>query len=308
MKKFRNYYLSVLAIASLGFLTSCGDDDDIKPEERPTLEFIGGTGFTAGDRTVPAGEQITTKVVARSGESDTNLERFTIKVSTNGATAATLFDTTDLKGESFEYTARFFTQGVAGTSVYTYTIEDNKGRTTDNSYTITTTSANTGAAINTFSTQLFGSFNNPNPSFFATSTGTRYFRNTAPANASTIDFVYFYGQSNQATIAAPNDASFGTGANQISSLGVHNWSKRNATTFKETALTAATFDATTTDAGITTAYAAGTNTNPVSRASALAAGDVIAFKTEAGKQGLIKVVSISGTADGSITLDVKVQK
>jgi|SRR5688572_3121622 len=308
MKKFRNYYLSVLAIASLGFLTSCGDDEEIEPEERPTIEFIGGSGFTSGDRTVPAGEEITTKVTAKSGQSDTNLERFTIKVAVNGATAATLFDTTDLKGESFEYTARFFTQGVAGTSVFTYTIEDNKGRTTDKSYTITTTSTNTGAAINTFSTQLFGSFNNPNPSFFATSTGTRYYRNTAPQNASKIDFVYFYGATNAATIAAPSDNSFGTGANQISSLGVHNWSTRNATNFKTVALTATGFDAITTDAGITSAYAAGTNTNPATRASSLTPGTVMGFKTAAGKEGLLKVVTVSGTENGTITIDVKVQK
>ena len=75
MRKLRNFYLPFLAIVSLGFLTSCGDDDDIKPEERPTLEFIGGTGFTAGDRTVAAGEEITTKVVARSGESDDMVSR-----------------------------------------------------------------------------------------------------------------------------------------------------------------------------------------------------------------------------------------
>jgi hypothetical protein len=308
MKKLRNYYLAVLAIGSLGFMTSCGDDEDVQPEERPTIEFIGGTGFTSGDRTVAAGEEIVTKVHAASGQSDTNLERFTIKVSTNGATAATLFDTTGLKGESFDYTARYFTQGVAGTSVYTYTVEDNKGRTTDKTYTITTTSANTGAAINTFTTQLFGSSTNPNPSFFATSTGTRYYRNTAPANASKIDFVYFYGSTNLATIAAPNDDSFGTGTNQISSLNVHTWSKRNATTFKTTTLSATDFNNITSDAGITTAYTAGVNTTVVSRASGLTAGKVIAFKTEAGKQGLILVQSITGTTAGTITLDVKVQK
>ena len=308
MKKFRNYYLSVLAIASLGFMTSCGDDDEIEPEERPTIEFIGGSGFTSGDRTVLVLIGFCASRWAKSGESDTNLERFTIKVAVNGATASTVFDTTDLKGESFEYTVRYFTQGIAGTSVLTYTIEDNKGRTTDKSYTITTTSANSGAAINTFSTQLFGSANNPNPSFFATSTGTRYYRNTAPQNASKIDFVYFHGATNAATIAAPNDDSFGTGANQISSLNVHTWSKRNATTFKETALTASAFDAITTDAGITTNYAAGTNTNPTSRATTLADGDVIAFKTEAGKQGLIKVIHVDGTTNGTITIDVKVQK
>ena len=308
MKKFRSYYLSLLAVSSLGFLVSCGNDDEVEPAKNPTLEFIGDTGLTSGDRSVPAGEEITTKVTAGSGESGTNLERFTIKVATNGATAATLFDTTGLTGESFKYTAKFFTQGVAGTSVYTYSIVDNKGRTTDKSYTITTTSANTGAAINTFSTQLFGSFNNPNPSFFATSTGTRFYRNTAPANASKIDFVYFYGATNQATIAAPNDNSFGTGAGQISTLGVQNWTKRNATTFKETALSATAFDAISTDAQIVAAYSGGTNTTVTSRATMLTAGKVLAFKTEAGKQGLIKVTSITGTTDGTITLDVKVQK
>lgn len=303
MKKFRNYYLSVLAIASLGFMTSCGDDDEIEPEERPTIEFIGGTGFTSGDKSVPAGEQITTKVVARSGQSDTNLERFTIKVSTNGATPATLFDTTDLKGESFEYTASFFTQGVAGTSVYTYTIEDNKGRTSDNSYTITTTSTSTGP-LNTFSTQLLGSYNNAAPGFFATSTGTRYFRNTAINNQGAIDFVYFYGASNQATLAAPNDPD----ANTISELKLNTWTTKNATTFKRTALTPQGFTAIADVNALQVAYNSGTDTTPTSRANMLAVGQVIAFKTQAGKRGLIHVKALTPGADQSITIDVKVEK
>src|SRR5688500_1301514 len=127
MRKLRNYYLPFLALISLGFLTSCGDDEDVEPEERPNIEFIGGTGFTSSDRTVPAGEEIMTKVIATSGEDDTNLENFVITVSASGASTAVLYDTTDLKGERFEYTTKFFTQGVAGTATYTFTVEDNKG-------------------------------------------------------------------------------------------------------------------------------------------------------------------------------------
>ena len=40
----------------------------------------------------------------------------------------------------------------------------------------------------------------------------------------------------------------------------------------------------------------------------LAAGDILAFITATGKKGMIKVESISGTSDGTITIDVKVQQ
>ena len=78
--------------------------------------------------------------------------------------------------------------------------------------------------------------------------------------------------------------------------------------FKETLLDANAFGLITTDSHISGAYSSGTAPSPASRATGLQPGDVVAFQTEAGKQGLILVKSISGTTDGTITLDVKVQK
>ena len=305
MKQLRTYFMSMLAVASLGIMTSCGDDNDTEPEEAPTIEFIGGGNFTSTDKIVAPGDQVTSKVVAKSGQTGTNLERFTITVSMNGATPTTAFDTTDLSGESFEKEFSFFTSGLSGSSEkWTYTIEDNRGRKTSTSYTITTSgSAGTGT-VNTFSTELLGSYQNSNPGFYATTTGTRYFRNTAVNNQAAIDFVYFYGATNEATLAAPNDPD----ANSISDLKLNTWSTKNATVFKTTLLTAGAFDAITNSGDITTAYNSGTDTTPTSRANMLAVGDVIAFKTQAGKMGLIKVTALSAGAAGTLTIDVKVQK
>src|SRR5688572_2292166 len=201
MKKLRNYYLSLLAISSLGFLASCGDDsDDPIPNENPSIEFIGGSNFTSGDKSVAAGTEITTKVTAKSStETGKNLERFQIQVQFDNGIVTTFLDSTGLKGESFEYTSTVPTRGIAGTEKWIYTITDNAGKSASQSYTITTTSTNTGA-LNTFSTQLLGSYNNAAPGFFSTTQGKRYYRNTAVNNQSTIDFVYFYGASNQATL------------------------------------------------------------------------------------------------------------
>jgi hypothetical protein len=55
MKKLRNYYLSFFAVASLGFMTSCGDDsEDVTPEPAPkemstyTAKILGNQQAAAG--------------------------------------------------------------------------------------------------------------------------------------------------------------------------------------------------------------------------------------------------------------------
>jgi hypothetical protein len=121
-------------------------------------------------------------------------------------------------------------------------------------------------------------------------------------NQSIIDFLYWWGVSTSATIGAPDDTKANevyTGAN-----GLPNWSVKNSTRFKTTTLTTTDFDAVS-DATPCIDNANGADQTLMGN---LAVGDVFAFKSDAGKSGLIRVVAITTGTAGDITIDVKVEK
>jgi hypothetical protein len=156
--------------------------------------------------------------------------------------------------------------------------------------------------IRTQTTKLLaGQSNNDAGSFYATAgTGTIYKQADAKANSAAVDFLYYYGANNQATIAAPNDTDAAT-VYSNATTGLQTWATRNATKFKATTLTAADFN-NATPATINTA-AEGAN---LAMAKTLAAGNTYAFITAGGKKGLINVANITGTQAGSITINVKI--
>lgn len=146
--------------------------------------------------------------------------------------------------------------------------------------------------------------------FFSTMTGERYSYGdvvgTTENISQTIDFGYFYGQTNGATIAAPNSYP------QEIYEGLAAWATRNNTTFRATSLTVEDFTAISVGQGdaIEAEYEAGTAFDPEGRATELAADDVVAFRTADNRYGLIRVVEVIGTigsADG-IQIEVKVTR
>ncbi len=151
--------------------------------------------------------------------------------------------------------------------------------------------------------RTLGSWSSMIGASFATINGMVYTLDQAFANQALIDFMYWWGASTSATIGAPDDAN----ANLIYNTGPYalsNWTTKNATRFKTTSLTPAQFDAVT-NANQCIDHAAGANQT---RIGTLAVDQVIAFKTVTYKHGLIKVKNIITGSDGSITIDIKVQK
>ena len=97
-------------------------------------------------------------------------------------------------------------------------------------------------------------------------------------------------------------------------IKAENWTKYNSTKFKLSSLSASDFDAINDDLSFSFGESL-TETNVLN----LKVGNVVYFKTEAGKLGVFKVKAINvGTTlnkddiqkyqDGSIEIDVKVQK
>ena len=91
-----------------------------------------------------------------------------------------------------------------------------------------------------------------------------------------------------------------------STIRAKNWSVKNSTKLaKITLSTGVTWDGISDDSEIVKQA----NTVTTMKASLLAVGDIIAFKTAAGKMGLIKVTAITETTGAdTITYGVKMQQ
>jgi hypothetical protein len=174
--------------------------------------------------------------------------------------------------------------------------------------TVTPTPVTYGA-INSFSAKIMGGQTNATlGSFFASDSGKVYLSGATGASAALqgrIDLVYYFGTANQATLGAPNDSL--TNVAHLNNSSLSTWTVKNATKFYKSSLTATSFIGAANDSLVKTVDAALITS---SNANLLQVGNVVAFKTAAGKLGLIHVASIDGATgiERSITINVKIQK
>ncbi|MBN3036684.1 MAG: hypothetical protein JW861_13955 [Bacteroidales bacterium] len=299
MKKLK-ILLGLLVMASL-MITSCSkDDDEETPQDvKPVISFQTGGNYTSSDVTIAQNETITVGIVCNANSnSGSKLSNFKLYLIINNQTQPAIVDTA-LNATSFSESWIISFQDVFTGKLYGE-ITDKAGEKNSVSFNITVEAAAGG--ILTYSQKLLGSYQSATGSSFASIDGTIYTLADAKANAAKIDFLYFFGATNQATIAAPDDpdaATVFTGTN-----GLTTWSVLNDTRFKATTLTSANFDDIQDDTQIVVA-AQGAN---LSKANTLQVNDVIAFITTTGKSGLIRVDNIVAGADGTITISVKVQE
>ena len=304
MKKMKIFALMLFAGATI--FTSCKKDET--PMADPTITFQGGVTSIV----FPTTSAIDVNVNFAAEGKIESVTLLSPSLTTNGNTTTTITDkmgtahNTNSKGETSttylfqvptaDLTAAlgYHTSGLT----YTFTITDQEGMSTTANFTVTTVA--TGNPINTYTAVIMGNQSSSNGSFYATTTNQTYLLSAAATNSSIIDFCHFYGATNAATLAAPNDADAQTIFSSISG-----WATKNATKFtKQTSITTAAFDAMTDDLG----FASLTSTD--SKANTLAVGSIVSFQTAAGKKGLIKVTGLTGSSStaGDITVVVKVQQ
>jgi len=300
MKKLMLFGLG--ALASISVLTSCKKDEVIP--EGPKVTFVNGATYEAKAEDASytfiasieaAGELKEIKLFDVSNANNETQMGTTI-TKFDSDTKHTLNQKVDLTGKTGEIKIKV-------------TVTDKKDQTNSSTFTIKTYKVPAGA-INTYSAKIMGAqYNNGTGSFLSTSTGTIYSKTEAKTNASLVDFVYSYRGANMlAFIAAPSDALLDATLN----IKVENWTKLNSTKFKLSTLTIADFDAIEDDSKFSSVDLTATNVLDLKE------GNVVYFKTEAGKLGVFKVKSINkgltGPTDfdkyqsGSIEIDVKVQQ
>jgi hypothetical protein len=312
MKRLTNNILKLCALSFVLFLASCGDDEETKVAI-PTISVTmsdGAQGVITDGGNVEVGDTVTFNIsitaaggfnVYRvSGNLEGEKTRTDLGVDA-GATTAT-----------DKFFVPFKDAPVGTTQTFDFVAIDDANQSsnvTSISVNIVSPSAKTFTAV--MLAAPLGDLSGT--SFFSTNTGLTY--SPAAVNATNdpvsneIDFGYYYGANDMASIASP--AGF---AGTVFSGQVDAWGTKNSTTLKATALTAATFIEVKSSADIETAYAAGTDGTEFK--TGLSVGDVLAFETNStktnspGKKGLILVKAINGT-DGqndNIEIEVTVQQ
>lgn len=284
----------VLMIGLLGIFQSCGEEEMLGPN----LQFFGGEYIDA-DETVEPGAELKFSWLATVGTSD--LASFSI---TRDGTTLTGYPDSDIPKDNYSDQVTLIAPLNDGAYVYAFTVTDENIMSDSKTFTITV--EKTGGPIDEW-TQTLGSHQSTTGSSFASSNGEVYNLAEAKANATLIDFMYFYGATNLATLAAPDDEIIPTVF--FSADGPETWSTRNSTRFSETSMTVAGFDAVEDDL-LLVEHAEGAALTLVNE---LEVGDVIAFVTDAdkdggAKMGLIKVAAIEAGAGGTMQIEVKVQK
>lgn len=144
-----------------------------------------------------------------------------------------------------------------------------------------------------------------NKTYYATATGETFSYSTGSANSAAIDFGFYYDTTtaNKHTIYALN-----ANQSQLSYYDISSWTK-NATIFKRAS--SPTFANLTSGAALKAGGITNLASGTASKITALASGNLIFFKTVAGKYGCVQVSFIEGASPQKstyINIDVKVQK
>lgn len=282
MKRTKLFGLMMALVVGMGF-TSCSDDED---------PFINITVEGNDPKTLTVGDSLTIKYSVVSSDRLDIIEYLINDVPVEKVE--------DFKSNTSHTGSFTITAEEVGTINVTIRVTDRKGKEEPRVIKIEVESN-----IESFTAVLMGSQNDANlGSFFSTVTGEVYTIKPAGENSELIDFAYFYGSINEATISAPdNDDVFGTG-DKVFEL-VTSWATRQKTRFTKISaenLTVAEFDAADDDKIITENEA-----EELSKmVNKLQDGDLVFFVT-ADKKGIFKVAKLDAEAK-TITIDVKVQK
>ncbi|WP_258099346.1 hypothetical protein [Marinoscillum pacificum] len=303
MKNLLKSSFILLAVASMTFLASCGDEEEPAPDG-PTVSVsveVNGTDATS-PFDVEVGDELTFNASTTTA-GGFNVIR--IYLSTDGGTSSSAI------GEASRTDLSLDEGTIAADVTLSFTIPDNfepgdeltfEVEVVDdlNQIATTTVEANViSPEARSYTAVLLsvpsGNFENEN--FFSVASGEIYSRSevnsTSEAISPTIDFGYYYGVNEKASIASPEGFKSTVFSDQVSG-----WGTTNATVLKTTTIGSSEFLEVSTFAEIEAEFDAGTaDDNGI--INGLEVGDVLAFETVGGVKGLILVTSIDLGTDGT---------
>jgi hypothetical protein len=306
MGKFK-FLMFAFVLAGAAF-TSCSKDDvlDVLEADKPvvTVNRDGASITTINDKN--AGEIV--PVVARfdMGAQQDRLEKIKITTLVGGQTFVVLDST--LNSGWFNRGDKFLERNyniAVGQSLSTITFEttDVKGRTGTTTITVAPKGTTIPADnVEREATLLAGQLNitganGAKGGFYSVSIDKVFKLSDAVTNAQFVDFVYYYGDNNKATLSPINDNSLTLVAGIKEYIGQFN--VVNATKFLK---------ATSDNYNNNTLPAETANSTFVAAAQTqLSVDDYLAFKTVLGQKGLIRVIAIMGTTQETRAIKIRVK-
>jgi hypothetical protein len=294
MKKITTLF--IIMFAGIIMFSGCKKDD---PAVLPTITLKSTAGFISANTQAAFGDTLIFGVTANSNGTD-NLVKFSVYVNNVNIVDSTI----NTQNFSFDF---YSLKSVAPSEVWKFVATDITGKEASTTVTIT---GNFGQ-IDTHTGITLGAQNNAAVESFLSydnNTVTKYFQGDAFGNQEKIDMFCFYENTathqNYMTLAAPGSNITGIFSG---STAPDLYTTKNLTYFEKTELTAAEFDAIANDAVVLASF----NPDPSlkrKKASVLTVGDVYAFLLHTGKIGLLKITAVTGVEDGTLQMDVKIQK
>ncbi|MEM7548784.1 MAG: hypothetical protein AAF363_03870 [Bacteroidota bacterium] len=302
MKKLNSIYYSIMLFAGLTFIVSSCSDDEPVVLSTPTITFASGISST----TAFPGDTVNIQGVAMA-EAGVNAVRITIgsqpeqEIFTRPSGVSQteylineniVIDNSSNPGDLFvEFTVvSDDVDQLPVTEIFTITVEE---------------------GIDEFVAVLIGGFNNNSlGSSYDTQADSVFtagnLRNMG-MNQSRIDFVYYFADIPQRTIASPDNNEAEITWNEQNTLSWPFETNENSTRFKATP-NGFDFEAATSPQDLANAFSeVGTGE---SRVTDLSIGQTVAFQLDAGRGsrfGVFEVINVEGNSSGAITIDVKIQ-
>jgi hypothetical protein len=303
----------LLFLIGPGLLAGC--TKDIPPLR---LDFVGATGLTSGNQTVPAGDTLTTRLYTASENPLTRL-RITVNYEPNGRPIiypipASLFDPASVASQELVFLdsvlnsvselslqTRFGARTTSGTERWTYTASDAKGNSTSRAYRLTVRKSDSLAVYHSYKTYL----RPPGRIFMLLRPGLvlpRYSVNTLADNQQQVDLVV--PSSNDYILAAPAAPA------PVLRLSAARWplSVRRRTRILLTNLSSETFTNADTAEELRSGFGGLAVTADSLSTGPLAKDQVLAFRTGEGYYGLLQINDLVKTPLPLITCTVRIQK
>lgn len=215
-------------------LSSCGgtDDDVVKPT--PKFDFKTGAGYTSSNANVNAGNTIKIGIEASGSE---NLESVGVRTQVGTSQQAIFKLTADgdsilaSKTKNISLEIEYQVGSLPTTEKITVIVKMSNGTQSSKTINLTVTAA-AKAITDAPGRQIGGQTNTTYGSYWSMETNSSKLQSDANADPASIDWVYYYGSTNNATFAAPNDAVLNS-SNVMNNPGFSTWATKNATKFKK---------------------------------------------------------------------------
>ncbi|WP_400192631.1 hypothetical protein [Hymenobacter sp. B81] len=289
-------------------LAACGTD----PSPSPRLDLVSDGRLQTANRVASPGDTLVSRIFAEAGDDQPLLRRFTITVQyTDGtnidaneeaaAPVLTYLDTL-IDRPSLLWEHRFAAGTESGRELWRFEVTDADGRTARRQFRLTVRQPDSLSSWHAYAVRLEPPRSLTARAALASRRGLPLPAHAAasPTYQQLIDLLYLPEASGGGTLASPADVA----ARQHPVLRAGRWSTRRQTQVKTTALTKTEFDEVNTAEEISEVVAAAAPLG--TRTTVLAKDQVVAFRTEDGRDGVLHVADIS--VRGVLTLNVKIRR